>query len=73
MRLFVKNCKKNFSDFKIKKRKNVTNNEKARETGRQLWILNHRKENPKITQNKIARDFSAKLKKNRAPTIAVKT
>ena len=23
-----------------------------------LWILNHRKENPKITQNKIALDFS---------------
>ena len=28
-----------------------------------LWILNHRKENPKITQNKIALDFSAKFKK----------
>ena len=29
-----------------------------------LWIINHRKENPKIKQNKIALDFSAKLKKN---------
>ena len=28
-----------------------------------LWMLNHRKENPKITQNKIALDFSAKFKK----------
>ena len=28
-----------------------------------LWIINHRKENPKIKQNKIALDFSAKLKK----------
>ena len=28
-----------------------------------LWILNHRKENPKITQNKIALDFPAKFKK----------
>ena len=29
-----------------------------------IWILNHRKENPLISQNKIAYDFSAKLKKN---------
>ena len=28
-----------------------------------LWIINHRKENPKIRQNKIALGFSAKLKK----------
>ena len=28
-----------------------------------IWILNHRKENPLISQNKIALDFSAKLKK----------
>ena len=28
-----------------------------------LWILNHRKENPKINQDKIALDFSAKFKK----------
>ena len=28
-----------------------------------LWIINHRKENPKIKQNKIALDFSAKFKK----------
>ena len=28
-----------------------------------LWILNHRKENPKIAQNKIASDFQAKYKK----------
>ena len=28
-----------------------------------LWILNHHKENPKITRNKIALDFSAKLEK----------
>ena len=27
-----------------------------------IWILNHRKENP-ISQNKIALDFPAKLKK----------
>ena len=34
-----------------------------------LWILNHRKENPKITQNKIVLDFSAKLKKQLADTV----
>ena len=47
------------------KRENVANNEKTSETlhRRKLWIRNHRKENPKITQNKIALDFSAKLKK----------
>ena len=28
-----------------------------------IWILNHRKENPLISQNKIALDFSAKFKK----------
>ena len=28
-----------------------------------IWILNHRKENPMISQNKIALDFSAKFKK----------
>ena len=28
-----------------------------------IWILNHRKENPQISQNKIALDFSANLKK----------
>ena len=28
-----------------------------------IWILNHRKENPMISQNKIALDFTAKLKK----------
>ena len=28
-----------------------------------IWILNHRKENPLISQNKIDLDFSAKLKK----------
>ena len=31
--------------------------------------LNDRKENPKITQNKIALDFSAKLKKQLADTV----
>ena len=34
-----------------------------------LWIINHRKENPKIKQNKIALDFSAKLKKQSAETV----
>ena len=28
-----------------------------------IWILNHRKENPLISQNKIALDFLAKFKK----------
>ena len=28
-----------------------------------IWILNHRKENPMISQNKIALDFSAKFQK----------
>ena len=28
-----------------------------------IWIFNHRKENPLISQNKIALNFSAKLKK----------
>ena len=35
-----------------------------------LWMLNHRKENPKITQNKIALDFSAKFKKQLADTVS---
>ena len=26
-----------------------------------IWILNHRKENPMISQNKIALDFSVKV------------
>ena len=39
-----------------KKRVNLSIDEK-------LWILNHCKENPKMTQKKIALDFSAKFKK----------
>ena len=35
-----------------------------------LWIINHRKENPKIKQNKIASDFSAKLKKQSAEPVS---
>ena len=44
---------------------NDANKEKKSATLRRkkIWILNHRKENPLISQNKIALDFSAKFKK----------
>ena len=46
-------------------RENDANKEKESATlcRRKIWILNHRKENPLISQNKIALDFSANLKK----------
>ena len=37
-----------------------------------LWILNHRKENPKISQNKIALDFLAVFKKTVSRTCVLR-
>ena len=49
---------KNFPNFQIKKKKDkmlpITKKRVRLSIDEKIWILNHRKENPKITQNKIA-------------------
>ena len=64
--------KKFVSDFQIEKEKMlpITKKRVRLSMDEKLWIINHRKENPKIQQNKIALDFSAKLKKQSAELVS---
>ena len=58
-RFFVENWENTFMIFKFTKEKMLVKSKKRVRLSidEKLWILNHRKENPKITHNKIALHF----------------